>query len=168
MDIFEYKANLILASIVSILSIVFGDFWFLFIFLLVLNIFDYITGTMKARYLKEESSEKAFIGFAKTVFTWILIIVSFGIGMCFVEVGEKLNFNLGFMGCLGWFMLTHCIINEVRSILENIVEMDKGELIPSWLIRGLEVAQNIVDKKVNDAIDKFEGEKEEEENVKNK
>ena len=58
------------------------------------------------------------------------------------------------MGLLGWFMLAHCIVNEIRSIVENIIEMDKGEWIPTWLIKGLEVAQNLIDKRASDNLKK--------------
>lgn len=152
-NIFAYRINVIISTIVAILSAIFGDFWFLFAFLLLLNIFDYITGTMKARYLRQESAKKGFTGFTKTLFTWILVAVSFGVGICFVKLGEKFEFKLDFMISLGWFMLTHCIINELRSIIENIIQMDKGDMIPSWLISGLEVAQNLVNKKANSLIE---------------
>ena len=74
----------------------------------------------------------------------------------FIEVGHYFDMNLNFMVCIGWFMLAHCIINEVRSILENIVQLDKGNYIPNWLIRGLQVTQDLIDKKANDFVDKIQ------------
>ena len=53
MNIFETKINYIISTITAILSAIFGDFWFLFVFLLGLNTIDYITGILKARKLKK-------------------------------------------------------------------------------------------------------------------
>ena len=57
MNIFETKINYIISTITAILSAIFGDFWFLFVFLLGLNIIDYVTGILKARYLKQEKTK---------------------------------------------------------------------------------------------------------------
>ena len=54
---------------------------------------------------------------------------------------------------IGWFTLGMFIINEIRSILENLVEI--GVDVPIWLIKGLEVA----DKKINKAVGNEENEK---------
>ena len=83
---------------------------------------------------------------------WILVAISFGLSEIFIHIGNLGGHNLSFMVLLGWFMLAHCIVNEIRSIIENIIEMDKGEWIPTWLIKGLEVAQNLIDKRASDKL----------------
>ena len=45
---------------------------------------------------------------------------------------------------LGWFVLASLLINEIRSILENFVEA--GFNVPIILIKGLEVADKVVNK----------------------
>ena len=45
------KINYIISTLTAILSTIFGKFWFLFVFLIFLNLIDYITGILKARYL---------------------------------------------------------------------------------------------------------------------
>ena len=60
------------------------------------------------------------------------------------------------MLAIGWFILAHCIINEFRSILENMVELDKGYLVPKWLIKGLEATHKIMDKKVNTVVNSLD------------
>ena len=77
MNIFETKINYIISTITAILSAIFGDFWFLFVFLLGLNMIDYITGILKARYLKQESSRKATKGFVKKIS--FMVFSSYGI-----------------------------------------------------------------------------------------
>ena len=45
---------------------------------------------------------------------------------------------------LGWFVLASLLINEIRSIVENFVEA--GYDVPKVLIKGLEVADKVVNK----------------------
>ena len=156
MNIFETKINYVISTITGILSAILGEFWFLFVFLLGLNIIDYITGIMKARYLKRESSKKAMKGFVKKFLIWCLIAMGFGLGITFQKIGEVIGINLHIMMAIGWFILAHCIINELRSILENMVELDKGHLVPKWLIKGLDVANKLMDKKVNSVVDNLD------------
>ena len=156
MNIFESKIKYFISCITGILSAILGDFWFLFIFLLGLNIIDYTTGILKARYLKIESSRRAMKGFIKKFLIWCLVAMGFGLGIAFEMIGEVIGINLHIMLAIGWFILAHCIINEFRSILENIVELDKGYLVPKWLIKGLEVTNKIMDKKVSDILDNID------------
>ena len=159
MNIFETKINYIISTITAILSAILGDFWFLFIFLLGLNIIDYITGIMKAKYLKIESSKRATKGFIKKFLIWCLIAMGFGLGIAFEKIGAVIGINLHIMLSIGWFILAHCIINEFRSILENMVELDKGYLVPKWLIKGLEITNEIITKNVNGVVDSLDNKK---------
>ena len=156
MNIFETKVNYITSIITGILSAILGDFWFLFIFLLGLNIIDYITGIMKAKHLKKESSKKAMKGFIKKFLIWCLVAMGFGLGITFEKIGQVIGINLHIMLAIGWFILAHCIINEFRSILENMIELDKGHLVPKWLIKGLEVTNKIMDKKVSNIVNNLD------------
>lgn len=149
----DTKIKIIFEAITAILSTILGEFWFLFVFLLGLNVIDYITGILKARYLKKETSKKAMKGFIKKFLIWVLIILGFGLGLTFKQVGEIINIKLDFMISIGWFILIHCIVNELRSILENIVELDRGHLVPNWLINGLEVTHNMVDKRAEKVVE---------------
>ena len=159
-NIFENKVKYFISCITSILSAILGDFWFLFVFLLGLNIIDYTTGLMKARYLKIESSRRAMKGFIKKFLIWCLVFMGFGLGVAFQKIGELIGINLHMMIAIGWFILAHCIINEFRSILENMVELDKGYLVPSWLIKGLEVTNKIINKDINSIVDNLDIHKE--------
>ena len=161
MNIFETKINYIISTITAILSAILGDFWFLFVFLLGLNIIDYITGIMKARYLKKESSRRAMKGFVKKFLIWCLVAMGFGLGIAFEQIGKVIGINLHIMISIGWFILAHCIINEFRSILENMVELDKGYLVPKWLIKGLEVTNKLIDKNVDNVVNSLDDDKKE-------
>ena len=51
--------------------------------------------------------------------------------------------GLGFMQFIGWFVLANYLVNEIRSILENMVEM--GVNVPPMLIKGLKIASERID-----------------------
>ncbi len=156
MNIFQSKINYIISIITGILSAILGKFWFLFVFLLSLNVIDYITGIIKAKYIRMESSAQAMKGFVKKFLMWCLVAMGFGLGLTFKEIGEIIGINLHIMISIGWFLIVHFIINEIRSILENIVQLDKGHLVPNWLIKGLDVTNKIIDKNINNIIDNID------------
>ena len=57
--------NLVAGGVVTLLAAIFGQYWYLFAIFLLLNLFDYITGYMKARKLKKESSSVGLAGIIK-------------------------------------------------------------------------------------------------------
>ncbi|MCQ4795612.1 phage holin family protein, partial [Anaerofustis stercorihominis] len=75
---------------------------------------------------------------------WLMIMVAFGASAIFIEIGKAIGVDLGITTLLGWFVLASLLINEIRSILENFVEA--GFNVPIILIKGLEVADKVVNK----------------------
>ena len=148
MDKIINKANFLWGAAVTLLSTVFGQFWYLFAAFLALNAADYITGVTKSKITRKESSQKGWKGIAKKVGYWIVIAISFFMAVCFIDIGKKLGIDLGFLELFGWFTLATFIINEIRSILENLVLI--GVDVPAFLIKGLEVASGLLDDKVGD------------------
>lgn len=140
---------------INTISQFFNRFWFLFLFLLILNVLDVITGEIKAKYLRVESSRIAAKGLYKKVFLWILITITLGLSLIFLQIGEVFNVKIGFMVWLGRLVVLHAIINEFRSIIENIIACDKGNIVPNWLKKGLEVTQKTIDKKSIEWLDKL-------------
>ena len=162
------KINYIISTLTAILSTIFGQFWFLFVFLISLNVIDCVTGILKARYLCIVSSNKGLKGIIKKFLIWCLVAMGFGLSITFQHIGNALGINLDITQCIGWFILMHCIINEIRSILENMVQMDKDNLIPPWMIKGLEVVKIKVDQKANDFVEKIENKEERKSDNENK
>ena len=149
------KVNMFYGVIATIGVAVFGKYWFLFAGFLLLNVVDYFTGWYKARfYNKNESSSIGAKGVAKKVFYWVVIGIAFFVAHCFVYMGEIVGINLGFVSLFGWFTLATYLINEVRSILENLVEINVK--VPAFLVKGLAVAQKLLDAKTenNESEDK--------------
>lgn len=136
--------NAIVGAVVAVLSYILGEHWILFFAFLLLNVADWITGWMKSRMTGKENSMKGWKGVLKKLGYWIMIMVAFGASAVFIEIGETIGVNLQVTTLLGWFVLASLIINEIRSILENFVEA--GYNVPTILVKGLEVADKVVNK----------------------
>lgn len=138
------KINLIMGTITALLSYIFGEHWILFAFFLLLNIGDYITRWIAARLTGTENSKAGWIGILKKLGYWIMVALGFGMSIIFIEIGSVIGLDLGVTTFIGWFVLATLIINEIRSILENLVEV-YGDKVPNMLIKGLEVANKAID-----------------------
>lgn len=138
------KVNVIGALIATFFASLFGKYWFLFAGFLALNVVDWLSGWAKSKYFNHNESSKAGArGAMKKVGYWIVIGVAFFIATCFIYMGEIIGVNLSFVQLFGWFTLATYLINEIRSILENMVEMNIR--VPAFLIAGLDVTQKLLD-----------------------
>ncbi len=140
-----HKVNLIGGAVVALLSGIFGEYWYLFCAFLVLNAVDYVTGILKAKCFNAENSMKGLKGIIKKLGYWICIAIAFFVAICFENMGTVLEIDLAFTHLFGWFTLATFIINEIRSILENLVLMEVE--VPTFLIKGLEVASIMASKR---------------------
>lgn len=136
--------NAVTGAVIAFLTFVFGEHWILFALFLFFNVVDYITGWMKSRLNKKENSVKGLKGVLKKLGYWIMIMISFSASVLFIEIGNTLGIDLGITTLLGWFVLASLAINELRSIVENLVEA--GYNVPNILTKGLEVADKLVNK----------------------
>lgn len=154
------EISAVISTIITILTSTFGTQWTLFAGYLLLNVTDYITGTIKAKKLKKENSSIGAGGIVKKVCYWILIATTFVFSYMIAEIlkNTNLDININFVMFFGWFTLACLAINELRSILENLTEM--GISVPTFLIKGLEKAQtnidNIVEKDIEEKKKKIQ------------
>lgn len=140
----------IISIIVSIFIMILGKYWYVFVSYMIFNILDWITGTIKAIKLKEISSSIGIKGLIKKIGYWIVIGIAFSFSSIFVILGnEILGINLSIMYLLGWFTLASLIINEIVSILENLVLLNIQ--VPDILINSLKVTQ----RALNNASEKI-------------
>jgi len=146
--IFIDRYNTVAGSIIMILTMIFGTYWYVFAGYLLCNILDWLTGWCKSRKLGKENSRTGFRGILKKVGYWIIIAIAFLIPAVFIHLGKDLmGIDLGFLVLLGWFTLASLLVNEIRSILENLVEC--GYHVPEFLIRGLAVTERLIHAGVN-------------------
>lgn len=135
--------NVVTGAIVAVLSAILGPHWYLFAAFLLLNVMDWLTGWYKSRKMKQESSSVGLAGIVKKLGYWIIIAVAFLMAYIFQMMGQDIfKIDLSFLLLLGWFTLACLLINEIRSILENLVEC--GYNVPNILIRGLAVTEKLL------------------------
>ncbi len=135
--------NMIVGAAVTVLTAIFGIYWYIFAAFLVFNVLDWLTGWYKSRKLKKESSVVGLWGILKKLGYWAIILVAFIISYVFVHMGQDiLNVDLSFLEMVGWFTLACLMVNEARSILENLVEC--GYDVPTVLIQGLAVTDKLI------------------------
>lgn len=136
--------NMYLNTMITCLTMLFGQHWFIFALFLFLNIVDYTTEWIKTRINQLQSSMTGLRGVLKKLGYWIMIAFSFMLAHGFIELGSMLNIDLGFSPLIGWLVIASLTINEAKSICENFVEA--GFDVPKILIKGLEVANALVNK----------------------
>ena len=145
MKVFTDAYNLAAGALVALLSAIFGVYWYIFAGYFALNIFDWLSGWYKSRKKKKESSSVGLKGILKKTGYWMIIAVAFLMSNVFVHVGsDVLHMNLDFLMMVGWFTLACLMVNEARSILENLVEC--GYNIPAVLVDGLKVTDKMLNK----------------------
>lgn len=136
--------NTAVGALVTFLIAIFGDYWYIFAAFIIFNLFDWVTGWYKSRKSKTESSVVGLQGILKKLGYWIIIAVAFLVADVFVHMGnDVLNMDLGFLMMVGWFTVACLMVNEARSILENLVEC--GCNVPAVLIKGLAVTEKLMD-----------------------
>lgn len=137
-------------AVIGFFALVFGEHWGLFAGFLMLNAVDWLTGFYKSHILGIESSVEGAKGVMKKVWYWIVIAISFFVAEAFVEMGDVIGVKLDFVVLFGWLTLATYIINELRSVLENLVEI--GVEVPEFLVKGLDVTKKLMEAK-NDSGD---------------
>lgn len=144
--------NAIVGALVVIASYIFGEHWMLFAAFLILNILDYITGLAKSRILKTENSKAGLNGILKKFGYWIILAIAFILAPIFNELGEILGFDVSTLSpFIGFMVLAMLIVNEFRSILENLVQC--GIAVPTALVKGLKVFEDVANSATEHMFD---------------
>ncbi|MDO4444324.1 MAG: phage holin family protein [Bacillota bacterium] len=132
--------------VVTVIIQIFGSHHYIFGVYVLLNILDWLTGWYKAAKKREVSSKAGLKGIVKKVGCWIIILVAFLIPYVFITLGnELLSLDLSFLSTIGWFTLANLIVNEVRSILENLIAC--GYKVPKVLKKGLAITEKMMEEK---------------------
>lgn len=146
-ETFTDNYNALCGIIIALFSFLFGDHWILFAALLLFNICDWFTGWYKGRATKSESSVKGLQGVLKKLGYWVVIMVAFMMGAVFIEIGDIIGVNLSITTLFGWYVVASLMVNEIRSIVENLI--GAGFNVPYILVKGLDVADKTIDGKLH-------------------
>lgn len=148
------KVNLIGGSIAAVLMRLFGPMWILFAGFCVANVIDWLTGWKASKKEEKESSKVGAKGIVKKVGYWVVILIAFYIAYAFKLMGDMLGLDLWFLQFVGWFVLANYLVNEIRSILENLVRL--GVKVPGFLTKGLKITSDLIDNAADGKLPKGE------------
>ena len=146
------EVNLLLGGVVAILTQIFAPMWILFAGLAAFNVVDWLTGWYYERKMKQESSKIGAKGIAKKVGYWLVICLAFYISYAFQQLGVVLGIDLAFLSFVGWFVLGSYLVNEIRSILENLVKL--GVNVPSFMVKGLQITSDLIENAADGKLPK--------------
>ena len=157
---FTDGANLFWGGLVAIYTHFIGGRLPVFVLLFALNVIDVYYGRRKAIKTNTLSSKIGAEGVRKKVASWVIITISFFIGhILATSLGPELGIDLSFLHLIGWFTLAVYILNELTSIVENLLVL--GVDVPAIFVKGLAVVRTIVDAAGNKIIPDVDGGEEE-------
>lgn len=132
--------NLTVGALLAVFAEIFRQYGVVLATFLIFNVIDWITGTCKARLSGKESSADGLKGICKKLGCWVIIFVAFMTGQNLIIMGEEMGFGLEAAGYIGWLTLAMLVVNEARSITENLIQM--GVSVPDVLAKGLAITQS--------------------------
>lgn len=119
------------------------------------NLIDYVTG-ITASIAKGEkvSSKKGIKGIVKKVCMWLLIVVGAIVDQTIKVGAGNIGINLTMNGAVALIVTIWLIMNEIISILENMVTI--GVPVPGFLVKMCEWIEKKAEKAGDDIIPKEE------------
>lgn len=97
------------------------------------NIIDYITGLMASKFREEQiSSYKGIRGITKKVCMWLLVLVGSFIDIIINYTAEYMGIGFKIPFIVATFVAVWIVVNEMLSILENIIDI--GVVLPPFLM----------------------------------
>lgn len=143
------RTAMIYGAIVTVMTALFGKYWFLFVGFFALTILDYITGYLKAKMHNEYSSKKGREGVYKKFGNFAAIAVAFFTAYLLNQIGVVIGVDLKVTVLMGWYTLAVFMINEIDSIIENLDAM--GVVIPKFLLKGMNTTIKVMNETIEDS-----------------
>ncbi len=137
------------------------------VFLLVgCNIVDYITGLLAAPYREDGtiSSYKGIKGIIKKVCLWLLVLIGAWIDILINYAVECAGINITVPFIVATLVAVWLIVNEIISILENIIDI--GVNIPPFLMPIVKYIKKQTEDKAQVATEAEEDDDDGENNIK--
>lgn len=124
-----------------------------FLLLVLLQLIDYATGLVAAKYRSEKiSSYKSFRGIVKKVCMWLLVVVGGVMDWLITYAANniglpiKVSFVCAIVVC-AWLMC-----NEIISVLENMIDI--GVKLPPFMMKLAQRIKGDIEKKADTEEDK--------------
>lgn len=104
------------------------------ILMVICNIADYATALAAAKYREEQiSSYKGMRGIIKKVSMWILVVVGVVMDKLIQYATQTIGLNIQLPFIVATLVAVWIVVNEIISILENIIDIDE-KILPPFLM----------------------------------
>lgn len=141
-----------LLSIISGAVVTFAkQYHAIILFVLIAVIFDWITGTLKAKATGEGiNSKKATQGFWKKVALFVGLAFGFFLDYFIPYMVGSIGIDLPVSAFFGMTFGCYICVNELISIAENLYLINPS-ILPKWVVSLLTTAKKQIDNKVGDS-----------------
>lgn len=140
----------LLAPVIGAVEYTFGSHYGLFAFYLLLNIFDLLSGVVASFLRVNYDGKKLVFGLVKKLGYWLLVATAFAVCSIFANLGNRMGVDLGITEILGWMVLASLLLQEVRSILDNLSKA--GVRIPESLKKALALVEHEFDEMADGSL----------------
>ncbi|MBE6072025.1 MAG: phage holin family protein [Clostridium butyricum] len=154
----EEKAIILKSTLVTIaayLSSKLGILSPIIVMLIIVLIIDYLTGMLSAFQSNVLNSKTGLWGIVKKLLYGVAVAVGMIVDWTIINVAEVVNINMRMTTFFGLLVAIWLIINELISILENLMKLDVP--LPSFLIKVVSSFKMVVENSgdsLADTIDK--------------
>lgn len=152
------KTNLIksiFAAISAYLSSKLGILSPIIVMLIAVLITDYLTGMLSAFQNNVLNSKTGLWGIVKKLLYWVAVAVGMIVDWTIINVAQAIDINIPMTTFFGLLVSIWLIINELISILENLMKLDVP--LPTFLIKvvsNFKIAVENSGEALADTIDK--------------
>lgn len=140
------KVKIVVTAVVSTLMSMLGILAVPVFLLVGCNLVDYLTGLCAARYRTEQiSSYRGINGIVKKVCMWLLILIGAWVDVLINYALECAGISLTIPFVVATVVAVWLVINEMISILENMIDI--GVKMPPFLLPIVKYIQRQVEDK---------------------
>ncbi len=137
--------QVVLSAAIAAFSVYFNALAVPLIVLLIAMTADYISGMTAAYISAELSSKKGIQGIVKKLSYMVMVVVAMGVDWLIHNGLGAFNINIDCDMWVGLIVTAWLIINEMISILENLVKI--GVPMPQFLIKIVQKLKTSIDNK---------------------
>ncbi|MBQ8196070.1 MAG: phage holin family protein [Oscillospiraceae bacterium] len=124
-----------------------------FLLLILLQVIDYGTGLVAAKYRNETiNSYKSFNGISKKICMWLLVIIGGALDWLVAYAAANVGLDLGVSVIVAVIVCAWLMCNEIISILENMIDI--GVQMPAFLLKITKHIQSKVEDSAETDDDK--------------
>lgn len=148
-------ATLALGGVLGVAQQILGPGRVLFEVLLAANIIEFILRFLLKMRRKRLKTASVITMVVKKTGAWIMIAMSFGVGLAMESIGGKLNVDLSIVYLLGWVVTSILLLEECGTILGDLKGF--GVRIPKILTDILRVSEQALDDSTKELERKIDG-----------